>query len=84
MSGVDVLAAAIFAAYSRNSGNPPEAHFDRSAAEQWMAQALTEYGVAELIEAASDVVGMEDEPRFLRESIKYLRAALANVTGGAA
>ncbi len=50
MSG---LAVALFEAYSRASGNPPDAHFDRNAAEQWMAQALEEVGVAELIRAAA-------------------------------
>lgn len=63
MSGVDVLATAVFAAYSRNSGNPPECHFDRNAAEQWMAQALKECGVVELIEAVSDVYGAEANAR---------------------
>ena len=53
MSKVDVLAVALFEAYSRNSGNPPDCHYDRNAAEQLMAQALNECGVAKLIEALS-------------------------------
>jgi len=47
---VDVLAVALFEAYARNGGNNPNEHFDRNAAEQWMAQALGECGVAGLIE----------------------------------
>lgn len=36
------LAKKLFEAYSRNSGNPPDCHHDRNAAEQWMAQAMEE------------------------------------------
>jgi hypothetical protein len=50
------LAVALFEAYSRNCGNPPDCHYDRNAAEQWMAQALDECGVAEMIEAAKGVL----------------------------
>ncbi len=81
----DVLAVALFEAYSRNGGNPPDAHFDRNAAEQWMQQALVEVGVAELIEAAEvfgnlpgvpGTAGSEDEDATYR-----FFAALARVAG---
>ncbi|TDB26822.1 hypothetical protein ATCM_03700 [Stenotrophomonas sp. ATCM1_4] len=36
------LAAAMFEAFARNSGNSASDHFDRNAAEQWMQQALDE------------------------------------------
>lgn len=49
---VDSLAKAVFEAYSRNSGNPPECHRDRNAAEQWMTQALEEIGITRAIEAS--------------------------------
>lgn len=48
---VAALARKVFEEYSRAGGNPPDAHFDRNAAEQWMAHALEFAGVAELIEA---------------------------------
>lgn len=40
------LAKKLFEAYSRNSGNPPDCHHDRNAAEQWMGQAMEECGLA--------------------------------------
>lgn len=48
---IDVLARAICETYARNSGNNFKDHFDTRAAVYWMAQALDEVGVAELIEA---------------------------------
>lgn len=91
------LASALFAAYARNSGNNPEEHFDRDAAEQWMAQALGECGVYELIEAGNRVIAAfraignnkaPATPAALRidaeQAILALDAALARVQGGAA
>ncbi len=49
---VDVLARQVFEEYSRAGGNHPDSHFDRNAAEQWMAHALQVSGVAALIEAS--------------------------------
>lgn len=51
---MSALAIALFEAYSRNCGHNPDEHFDRNAAEQWMAQSIEEVGVAELIEAVSN------------------------------
>lgn len=48
---IAALAKSVFEEYSRASGNDPDAHFDRNAAEQWMAHALEFAGVAGLIEA---------------------------------
>lgn len=39
--------------------------------------------VAEMIEAAKEVIEMRDEPRFIYGAIDSLRTALSNVTGGA-
>lgn len=91
MSGVDVLAVDLFEAYSRNSGNPPDTHFDRNAAEQWMAQALVECGVAALIEADVEVDEAKAEfakypgdgsGLWLKNAKARRAAALARVTGG--
>lgn len=88
MSGVESLSISLFEAYSRNSGNPPDAHFNRAAAEQWMAQALIECGVAELIEAGRQYQREVENPApdyLLRNRRRNeLFAALARVTGGAA
>ncbi|MCD9096158.1 hypothetical protein [Luteimonas fraxinea] len=90
MSGIHVLAIALFEAYSRNSGNPPDAHFERRAAEQWMAQALEECGVSKLIEAAGDGTPQAGDRAvsaglwFGPHRAERLRAALARVTGSAA
>jgi hypothetical protein len=81
MSGgkVDVLAVALFEAYSRNSGNPPDCHYDRNAAEQWMEQALLEVGVAELIEAAEYAYPPGD---YSQDAHGFaVRAALAHIGG---
>lgn len=51
---VVVLARKVFEEYSRASGNPPDAHFDRNAAEQWMAHALEFAGVAALVDALTE------------------------------
>jgi hypothetical protein len=55
VSAVDALGVAMFAAYARNGGNNPAEHFDRNAAEQWMAQALEECGVADMVAVLSMV-----------------------------
>lgn len=77
-TSVDVLARRIFEEYSRAGGNQPDAHFDRNAAEQWMAHALEFAGVAELIEAASDIC-YEVSDR--SEGKRLLVEALARVKG---
>ena len=79
---VEVLAKALFAAYSQNSGNPPEFHRDRRAAEQWMGQALVECGVADLIVEATHALSCISESKFPGTCV-FLREALARVSGGA-
>lgn len=76
-----VLARAVFEAYSRNGGNPPDAHFDRNAAEQWMAQALEEVGVAELIEVGAKVAAHDYTfmPGTQWSDMRAFRAALAAI-----
>jgi hypothetical protein len=55
VTAVQALGAAMFAAFARNSGENPAEHFDRNAAEQWMAQALEECGVADMVAVLSMV-----------------------------
>ena len=86
---VDVLARKVLEEYSRAGGNPPDAHFDRNAAEQWMAHALEFAGVAELIEAAEYgrewIVEAGDRKGLPNGgTLKLIDAALARVKGGAA
>ncbi|GAB3054304.1 hypothetical protein [Stenotrophomonas tumulicola] len=92
MSGpADVLARKVFEEYSRAGGNPPDAHFDRNAAEQWMAHALEFAGVAELIEKVDELLSSHGEYRGYGgagEAIEeHMRAelvsALARVRGAA-
>ena len=68
------LGKAVFEAFSRNGGNPPECHFDRNAAEQWMAEALQEVGVSDLIERGEYLCRTG-------EGMIAFRAALARVGG---
>lgn len=90
---VAALARKVFEEYSRAGGNPPDAHFDRNAAEQWMAHALEFAGVAELIEAMEGLdeaycrAGPQltrDERMEDRKRLIAARAALTLVKGGAA
>jgi len=92
---VAALARKVFEEYSRAGGNPPDAHFDRNAAEQWMAHALEFAGVAELIEAAGSVsdatvehygnaMGLHLALAATGGLNERLSAALAGVKGGAA
>lgn len=81
---IAVLARKVFDEYSRAGGNPPEAHFDRNAAEQWMAHALEFAGVAELIDAAEETVEDHDCGAVWGCQIEKLRAAVARAKGGAA
>lgn len=87
---ITALARKVFEEYSRSGGNPPDAHFDRNAAEQWMAHALEFAGVAELIEAAgklrADVflwrlTGNMPNLQMLANDEEALDAALARVKG---
>jgi hypothetical protein len=79
---VDVLAVALFETYSRNSGNPPDCHYDRNAAEQWMAQALFEVGVAELIEALKLAVRQNShDMQMTGDELRQCEAALARIGG---
>lgn len=74
------IASAVFAAYARNSGNNPDEHHDRNAAEQWMAQALGECGVYELIEAGNVLIeewDRQDKGRFDGMTAKAFFAAEA-------
>ena len=52
---VQSLARRMCEAYARNSGNNLRNHFDTVAAVAWMAMALMETGVAELIAAAQEL-----------------------------
>ncbi len=81
---VAALARKVFEEYSRAGGNPPDAHFDRNAAEQWMAHALEFAGVAELIEAATEGRN-ETFGRIIFDEAQAnrLSAALARVRGAA-
>ena len=90
---IAALARKVFEEYSRAGGNPPDAHFDRNAAEQWMAHALEFAGVAELIEAMEGLdeaycrAGPQltrDERMEDRKRLIAARAALTLVKGGAA
>ena len=90
---IAALARKVFEKYSRAGGNPPDAHFDRNAAEQWMAHALEFAGVAELIEAMEGLdeaycrAGPQltrDERMEDRKRLIAARAALTLVKGGAA
>lgn len=74
MSGVDVLA--VLAGLVADMGEAP------GTTGHQVEQARA--AVAELIEAAKEVVDSEDEPRFIYGAINSLRAALARVQGGAA
>jgi len=49
---VSALARSLFVAYSLNTGNRPDEHYNRMAAEQWMQMALDECGVTEVLAAA--------------------------------
>lgn len=90
---IAALARKVFEEYSRAGGNTPEAHFDRNAAEQWMAHALEFAGVAELIEALEGLdeaycrAGPQltrDERMEDRKRLIAARAAVARAKGGAA
>lgn len=76
---VAALARKVFEEYSRAGGNPPDAHFDRNAAEQWMAHALEFSGVAELIEAC-DYLKRDAS----NEQWAAFHSALARVKGASA
>lgn len=85
MSGhVDVLSVAMFEAYARNGGHSPDDHYDRIAGEQWMAQALDECGVTELVEVCRRELGQLNGTAYYRSlhtRANELRAALARLSG---
>lgn len=83
---VAALARKVFEEYSRAGGNPPDAQFDRSAAEQWMAHALEFAGVAKLIDALEAMVEAGEFSDWDNRCIAQdnARAVLQRVKGGAA
>lgn len=85
-AAVAALARKVFEEYSRAGGNPPDAHFDRNAAEQWMAHALEFAGVAELIRAAGSMTGTLQGDHLLvdLDSLADLVGALIRINEGAA
>lgn len=82
---VAALARKVFEEYSRAGGNPPDAHFDRNAAEQWMAHALEFAGVAKLIYALEAMVeaGEFSDWDNRCSAQDNARTVLASVKGGA-
>lgn len=57
---MSALARSLFVAYSLNTGNRPDEHYNRMAAEQWMQMALDECGVTEVLAAAHASLAARD------------------------
>lgn len=73
---MSALARSLFVAYSLNTGNRPDDHYNRSAAEQWMQMALDECGVTEVLAAARASLDARDLVDQMAADDR-LRAALA-------